>query len=95
LKFDFSPVNRSSNIIEENELLKDTIALSFKSFYTTYSTYLGKDANELFKNIALRYPTRSLVKCVEWVQDVISKARKSGDKRLAGVEGVSNSLSTY
>jgi hypothetical protein len=95
LKFDFSSVNRSPNIIEANELLKDTIALSFESFYTTYSTYLGEDANKLFKNIAPGNPARSVVKCVECVQDVLSKAWKSGDKRLSGVEGVSNSLPTY
>ena len=95
MKFDFSLVNRSPNIIEANELLKNNITLSFEDFYTTYSMYLGKDAEELFKNIVPSDPASSMVKCVRLVRNILLKAWENGEKRLAGVEGVSNSLTTY
>ena len=44
LRLDFSSVNISPSIDEANLFLKDTIAESFETFYETYTTYLGEDA---------------------------------------------------
>lgn len=88
LKVDFSLVNRSPNIAKAHQSLQDTIADSFWAFYKTYSTYLGKDEKELLENIAPENPARSLRRCVDLVQEVISKARDGGEERLAGIQGV-------
>lgn len=88
LKVDLSLVDRSPNIAKAHQSLEDTIADSFWAFYKTYSTYLGGDGKELLENIAPQNPARSLCRCVDLVQKAISKARDSGEERLAGVQGV-------
>jgi hypothetical protein len=40
LKFDFSTINRSTNIEDANTFLKTNIANSLRLFYKTYSPYL-------------------------------------------------------
>jgi hypothetical protein len=92
LKFDFSKVDRSPNLIETNESLKENMARSFQNFYTTYAMYLGEDANKLFENINPRNPAISLEACTGLVLQVLSNARKTRDKQLSSVQGVSNSL---
>ena len=88
LKLDFSRVNRSPNIDKAHQSLQNTIADSFRRFYTTYSTYFGEDEKELLENIAPENPARSLLRCAGLVRKVISKARDSGKERLAGIKGV-------
>jgi hypothetical protein len=88
LKVDFSLVDRSPNITHAHQSLQDTIADSFWEFYKTYSTYFAKDEKELLENIAPENPARSLRRCVDLVQEVISKARDSGEERLANIQGV-------
>jgi hypothetical protein len=88
LKVDFSLLNRSPDIAKANQSLEETIADSSRVFYKTYSTYLGGDGKELLENIAPQSPARSLHRCVDLVQQAISKARDSGEERLAGVQGV-------
>ena len=88
LKADFSLVNRSPNIDKAHKSLQDTIADSFWAFYRAYSTYFGESEKELLENIAPENPARSLRNCVHLVQKAISKARDSGDERLAGIQGV-------
>ena len=84
LKFDFSQVLRSPNLNETNEKLNGNITQSFEDFYTTYSTYLGENEEELYKNIVPGDPARSMVKCVKWIRNVLSKARKMVTNDLKG-----------
>ena len=88
LKFDFSRVNRSPDIDKAHRSLERTIASSFRTFYETYSTYLGGDEEKLLKNIVLEDPAENLLRCVSLVQKAISKLRDSGKERLAGIQGV-------
>ena len=62
LKFDFSAVNHSPNLIKTNESLKASITQLCEKLYITYSTYLGEDEEELFKNIVPGDPACSVVK---------------------------------
>jgi hypothetical protein len=85
LKFDFSLSDYSSNIEEAGHFLKDSISQSLETFYETYSTYLGEDANELCKNLIPEKPVYNLRRCVRLVQKVLSKKR---NEQLASVQGI-------
>ena len=88
MSFDFSTINRSTNVDRANRSLEKAITDSVWSFYRTYSAYLGGDENELLKNIDDEEPARTLKRCVKLVQNVISKAWESGEEPLASVQGV-------
>jgi len=88
LKFDFSTINRSPNIMEANQGLKKSLNFSFEEFYDTYATYLGRNVTDLYGNIDSEAPNLSLEKCTLLVQDAISQAQKQGNKQLASVQGV-------
>jgi hypothetical protein len=88
LKFDFSATERSSNHVEAGQFLKDNINRSLRTFYKTYSAYLGKDANELSRNINPESPVDNLNRCVKLVKDALSNGPKNGHKQLAGVQGI-------
>jgi hypothetical protein len=85
LKFDFSLGDRSSNVEEAGQFLKDSINQSLETFYETYSTYLGEDANKLCKSLIPEKPVYNLRRCVRLVQKVLSK---KGNEQLASVQGI-------
>jgi len=95
LKFDFSSINRSPNVDAADQFLKDNLTASIKTFYETYSRYLGGDVDKLLKNINYTNPNISLLNCIQLVRNVISKAKESREEQLAGIRGVSNSLLSY
>jgi hypothetical protein len=84
LKFDFSLGDRSSNVEEAGQFLKDSINQSLETFYETYSTYLGEGANKLCKSLIPEKPICNLTRCVRLVQKVL----KSGNEQLTGVQGI-------
>jgi hypothetical protein len=85
LKFDFSLGDRGSNFEEAALFLKNSINRSLRTFYRTYSTYLGEDAKKLSRDIVPETPVDNLVNCVELVQQVLSNSR---NKQLADVQGI-------
>jgi len=78
LKFNFSTINRSTNIEDANTFPKTNIANSLRLFYKTYSPYLGGNENKLFDNIDREDPSSSLLTCIESVRDAILTARERG-----------------
>ena len=87
MKFDFSLGDRSSNVEEAGQFLKDTINRSLRTFYKTYSKYLGEDAKKLSREIIPGKPIYNLRRCVRLVQKALSKKRKR-NKQLDGVQGI-------
>lgn len=87
-KMDFSTLNRSPNIVEAKEELKQFLNLSFERFYNTYATYLGRNVTDLCGKINDKSPNANLERFIWLVQDAIAQARKRGNKQLTGVQGV-------
>jgi hypothetical protein len=83
LKFDFSKVKPSPDLTEANETLIKFLNHSVKTFYRTYSTYLGGNFAALCQDIDSNDPSLSLQGCVESIQDAIKQ-----DEQLASIEGI-------
>ena len=83
LKFDFSKINARPDLTEANETLTKFLNSSVKTFFRTYTAYLGGNFTDLCQNIDSNEPNLSLQRCAESVQDAIGQ-----DERLACIEGI-------
>ena len=69
--------------MEANEKLINFLNSSVKTFYRTYTAYLGGNFATLCQDINCKDPNVSLQRCVYSAQDAIRQ-----DKRLAGIKGI-------
>ncbi|KAG0336155.1 hypothetical protein BG000_006872 [Podila horticola] len=94
LAFDFSKVNRSSNLETEEESLGGMINNAIEAFYQRYAPYLGhKSSEELIKEkISSSDPVKSLGRIVNLVGEVLDAVTERDDP-LNGVKDEYDALS--
>lgn len=88
LKFDFSTIDRCSDVKEASRSLKTTLNRSIERFYKTYSIYWDGDMREPGDLIDKEDPAISLRKCVRWVKNLHKTARGKKNGQLADVQGI-------
>lgn len=88
LKFDFSTIDRCSDVKQASQSLKLKLNRSIERFYKTYSRYWDGDMRELGDLINKEDPADSLQNCVTWVQDLRDTARGEDKRQLADVQGI-------
>jgi hypothetical protein len=69
--------DRSSNVAKAGQAFNDNINRSLRKFYSTYSKYLGEDADKLSRNIDPAKPVDNLVSCVALVRKILSDGPKT------------------
>jgi Predicted AAA-ATPase len=90
LRFDFSTIPGSPDLVKADRNLIKSLNFSFEVFYETYAKYLGEgeDFTSLCGNIDSESISLSLQNCNRLVQRAISRAREQGNEQLAGIQGI-------